>query len=85
VVKKVSIEVVSQKGTCDAGHRVGQKFTLGSHTPEGICTPAFVALYPTARALSAGGSFPWANEDGSLDIACGDADNPVVFRLKAID
>lgn len=76
------VEVVLQEGTCGAGHSVGERFVCGGKTPGGVCAAAYAVLYPTVRALAAGGSFPWANPDGSLDLACPDHKNPVVFRLK---
>ncbi len=81
-MKEVLVEVISQRGECGAGHHVGERFVCGGKTPAGICAAAYNALYPTVRALAAGGSFPWANPDGSVDLACPDGANPVVFRLK---
>lgn len=84
-MKEVKVTVVSQKGFCGAGHKEGDSWVCGSKTPEGICAAAFAAIYPTLRALAAGGSFDWAHPDGSMDVACPDNVNPLVLRLKAID
>ncbi|MFC1861268.1 TIGR04076 family protein [Chloroflexota bacterium] len=81
---EVSIKVISQKGTCATEHKVGDEWTLRSKTPEGICLGAFAALYPEARALLFGGSAPWSSDPESVEIACPDADNPVVFELRRI-
>ncbi len=81
-MKDVMVTVVSQKGTCGHGHTVGQTFRCGGKTPDGLCASAYVAIYPTIRALAAGGTFPWAAADGSLELACPDGANPVIFRLK---
>lgn len=83
-MKDVMVTVVSQKGTCGHGHTVGQVFRCGGKTPDGMCAAAYAAIYPTIRALAAGGSFEWAAEDGSVDLACPDGANPVIFRLKAV-
>jgi len=55
---KIIAKVVSQKGTCQAGHRVGDEFVIGQTTPEGMCSWAFSAVFPYAEALEFGGSFP---------------------------
>ncbi|MEW6032046.1 MAG: TIGR04076 family protein [Bacillota bacterium] len=83
-MKDVLVSVVSQKGTCGHGHAVGDVFRCGGKTPAGMCAAAYAALYPTIRALAAGGTFPWAEPDGSLELACPDGENPVIFRLKAV-
>jgi uncharacterized repeat protein (TIGR04076 family) len=82
-MKDVLVTVVSQEGSCGHGHTVGQIFRCGGKTPAGMCAAAYAAIYPTIRALSAGGSFSWAAADGSLDLACPDGANPVLFRLRA--
>ncbi len=80
----VQVTVISQKGTCAAGHKVGDKWVLIRNTPSGLCMAALAAIWPEARAIMLGGKFPWAKEDGSITIACADADNPVVFELKPL-
>lgn len=82
-MRDVLVTVVSQKGHCGHGHKTGDTFVCGGKTPAGMCASAFVTLYPSIRALSAGGRFDWAAEDGSVDLACPDGANPVIFRLKA--
>jgi uncharacterized repeat protein (TIGR04076 family) len=84
-MKKVKVTVVSQQGHCAYGHAVGHEWICDSLTPGGMCASAYIAIYPTIRALAAGGTFPWANKDGSLDLACPDHANPLVLRLAAID
>ena len=84
-MKDVRVEVVKQEGHCGAGHEVGHSWVCGGKTVEGICAAAYACLYPTLRALSAGGRFEWAAADGSLEVACPDGDNPVVFRLATVE
>ncbi|MFH1650992.1 MAG: TIGR04076 family protein [Chloroflexota bacterium] len=79
---EVIAEVISQKGTCEAGHRVGDRFVIGQQTPPGLCSWAFSALFPLAEVLQFGGSFPWEKDRDRATVACPDPDNPVVFRLK---
>jgi len=78
----VIARVVSQKGTCEAGHRVGDEFVIGDHTPPGMCAWAFYTLFPFASVLQFGGTFPWESDPDKATVACPDPANPVVFELR---
>ncbi|MFO8010071.1 MAG: TIGR04076 family protein [Dehalococcoidia bacterium] len=77
--------VISQQGTCSAGHKVGDRFIIGQVTPADMCSWAFCALFPFATVLQMGCSFPWENEQGRTTVACPDPENPVVFELRRAD
>jgi len=79
---QVKAKVVSQKGHCEAGHKIGDEFLIGNHTPDGLCVWAFYALFPFVSALQAGGAFPWENDKDVTTVACPDAGNPVIFELR---
>jgi len=87
----VVIKVISQKGTCDAGHKVGDEWVIkmdGEYkTPQGICVFAYNSLDAVARVLIYGGSFPssWGPDRHVTTAACPDAENPVVFELKRLE
>ncbi len=74
--------VISQKGTCAAGHKVNNEFTIGQQTPPNLCSWAFYSLFPFAEVLQFGGSFPWEKDANRTTIACPDPSNPVVFELR---
>jgi uncharacterized repeat protein (TIGR04076 family) len=74
--------VISQKGTCAAGHKVGDEFVIGDKTPPNLCSWAFSALFPSATVLQYGGSFPWEEDPDKTTVACPDPGNPVVFELR---
>ncbi len=76
--------VISQKGTCVMGHKVGDKFTIGQTTPQGMCSWAFYTLFPFAEVLQFGGSFPWEKDPDSTLVACPDPANPVIFELRCV-
>ena len=81
----VCINVTSQKGKCEAGHKVGDEWVISGKefkTPQGICLYAFSSLYPLAKVLMYGGTFPWATDPDTAKSACPDPDNPVVFELR---
>ena len=80
----VVVKIVSQKGTCAEGHKVGDEWVIGSKTPEGICLSAFNAMFPSLRVLRFGGSFPWSTDPDVATAACPDALNPVVFELRRL-
>ncbi len=78
----VIAKVISQKGTCEAEHKVGDEFVIGQKTPSGMCPWAFYTLFPFAEVLQYGGSFPWETDPNKATVACPDAMNPVVFELR---
>jgi uncharacterized repeat protein (TIGR04076 family) len=82
---KISIKVISQSGTCNRNHKLGDEWIVSETTPEGICLTAFNDLFPHIWALMFGGSYPWESDpDRVTNMACADADNPVVFELKRL-
>ena len=81
---KVRVRVISQKGTCVAEHKVGDKWVISQKTPAGMCFSAYNAIYPNLRVLMFGGALPWETDPDVSTIACPDADNPVVFELKRL-
>ncbi len=82
----VEIKVAAQTGHCSAEHKVGDSWVIsGNRTPPGMCAAAFVTLFPTIRTLMWGGSFPRADKNGVVKIACPDPGNPVVFEIKRIE
>jgi uncharacterized repeat protein (TIGR04076 family) len=78
---QIVARVISQKGTCSAGHKVGDEFTLGQHTPPGMCAWAYYTLFPFSQTLEFGGSFPW-EKGNTASVACPDPGNPVVFEIR---
>ncbi|MFC2070536.1 TIGR04076 family protein [Chloroflexota bacterium] len=83
----IAIRVVSQEGTCEAGHEVGGEWLIKGDefkTPPGVCVFAFYSLYPTIQMLMYGGNFPWESDSDAATVACPDAQNPVVFEVRRI-
>ena len=81
---RVSATVISQKGTCANGHKVGDTFIISDKTPPGMCAWAFYTVFPFASALQVGGSFPWEEDKDKSIVACPDATSAVVFELKRL-
>jgi uncharacterized repeat protein (TIGR04076 family) len=80
----VEITVVSQKGTCGAGHKVGDKWVIAGATPGGICLSAYPIMERSISVLKYGGTFPWSKDPDICGAVCPDSDNPVAFRLRRI-
>jgi uncharacterized repeat protein (TIGR04076 family) len=81
---KVVARVVGQKGTCAAGHRVGDEFAVGDCTPAGMCAWAFYTIFPFAAVLQFGGVFPWESDPDKAVVACPDSENQTAFELRRI-
>ena len=47
----VIAEVISRKGICEAGHKVGDKFIIGQLTTPALCSWAFHSFLPFAEVL----------------------------------
>ena len=69
---KVVLKITSVKGTCAAGHKVGEEFDLSkdfvlgySGNGKALCPSAFYAAFPNWRVLRFGGELPW-EEDKSF-------------------
>jgi uncharacterized repeat protein (TIGR04076 family) len=80
----VQITVISQKGVCGAGHKVGDQWIVSGVTPAGFCNAAFSILYPNIRMFRFGGILPWTKDPDTYNVSCDDPENPVVFELKRI-
>ncbi len=84
-VKEVRAKVISVKGTCDLGHKVGDVVTFTQRGVEGfICVHSLYSMMPKVFAMMFNGSFPWAQDPDVLTHPCPDAAYPVVFELTRI-
>ena len=54
----ILVKVVSQKGTCICGHKVGDGWLFGKDrkSPAGLCNTALGAIWPLIRMLQGDGS-----------------------------
>jgi uncharacterized repeat protein (TIGR04076 family) len=82
---KMIAKVISQQGTCPAGHKVGDEFEVGQTTSEGLCSWAFYTMFPFAETLQFGGTFPWEGGSEKAKVLCPDPDNPVIFELRKVE
>jgi len=73
------------KGTCSAGHKVGDKLELSGHNTAGLCGFFYHDIYPYLIMLQFGGSFPaeWGDQD-VVELDCMDKWNLVTIELRRI-
>jgi uncharacterized repeat protein (TIGR04076 family) len=81
---QVRVKVISQKGHCEMGHKVGDEWLVGEKTPQGMCIFAFASLLPFMTPLMFGGAFPWEKDPDRTTAVCPDPDNPVVFEISRL-
>jgi uncharacterized repeat protein (TIGR04076 family) len=85
-VKEVRAKVVSVRGTCELGHKVGDVVVFTDKGVAGpLCVHALYSMMPKVFAMMFNGEFPWAaDHPDTLTHPCPDAANPVVFELTRI-
>ena len=77
--------MISQKGKCAFGHKVGDKIVFDGKTVKGnICYSALMVVLAKAYAMRYGSEFPWTKDKNIIVNACPDAENPVVFEIRRI-
>jgi uncharacterized repeat protein (TIGR04076 family) len=84
-VKAVTAKVVSVKGTCGLGHKVGDVVTISETGVQGhVCIHALYSMMPAAFAMLYDVKFPWLENPDKKTHPCTDAANPVVFELAKV-
>jgi uncharacterized repeat protein (TIGR04076 family) len=81
----VEVAVISQKGKCVFGHKVGDKIVFDGRSVKGdICYSALTVLLPKVFAMRYDASFPWAQDKDIILNACPDGENPVIFEIRRV-
>ena len=84
-VYKVVAKVISQKGTCGFGHKVGDTVVFDGETVQGrVCLSALYSFLPKVFAMRYGADFPWLDDKDVATHACPDPYNPVVFEMRRV-
>lgn len=68
------------KGTCSAGHKVGDTFEISCHNPCGLCGFFYHDIFPCLSTFQFGGALPWWEGD-TIEVACPDSYNLVTMKL----
>ena len=83
MAKIVSAKVISQKGSCGIGHKVGDEIIFTEDGVKGkICIHALYSFLPKVFAMMFDSQFPWLDDPDVSTSACPDAYNPVVFEIS---
>jgi len=69
------------KGSCSAGHRVGDRIELSGHSSGGLCGFFYHDIFPYLNTMQFGGKYPWWDQD-VLELECPDRYNTVSIRLE---
>ena len=78
----VKIKIISQKGTCAQGNKVGDEINITENGVEGkICIHALYSMLPKVFAMMYDAKFPWLEDKNRAKHACPDPFNPVVFEI----
>lgn len=77
--------IKSVKGTCNAGHKVGDRLELSGHNTAGLCGFFYHDIFPYVIMLQFGGGYPpeWGNPE-VLELECTDRVNCVKIELQRI-
>ena len=79
----VTARVISQKGSCGMGHKVGDEIIFTEDGVQGkICIHALYSFLPKVFAMMFDSQFPWLNDPDISTSACPDAYNPVIFEIS---
>lgn len=83
MAKAITVKVISQKGNCGMGHKVGDKITITEEGVQGkICIHALYSFLPKVFAMMYDSRFPWLEDPNVSTSACPDAYNPVIFEIS---
>jgi len=71
------------KGSCNAGHNVGDQIELSGHASGGLCGFLYHQAFPYIIMLQFGGGFPaeWGDPD-VVELDCMDKSNQVTIQLR---
>lgn len=79
---KVIGTIISIKGHCDYGQKVGDRFELSAQCSDGLCGYLYYSIYPFIMALQFGGKFPEAWGGERMEFTCPDIINATRIQLR---
>jgi uncharacterized repeat protein (TIGR04076 family) len=73
------------KGSCSAGHKVGDQLELSGQSAGGLCGFLYHSVFPYLIMLQFGGGYPaeWGDPD-VIEVDCVDKMNTVTIELRRI-
>jgi len=79
-IDNIAIEVKSIEGNCSAGLRVGDRFSLETIAPKGLCPFLYHAILPYVEAIENGAMFK-RPENNYIIIQCPNPDVGVAVKI----
>lgn len=79
----VRATVTCIKGTCNAGHKVGDVLAVSARNTAGMCGYLYHAAHPAILMLQFGGSVPWGAAD-VVELQCPDTLNLLTVELRRV-
>ena len=76
----VRATVTCIKGTCNAGHKVGDVMDVSARNTAGMCGYLYHAAHPAILMLQFGGTVPWGPAD-TVELQCPDTLNLLTVEL----
>jgi uncharacterized repeat protein (TIGR04076 family) len=73
-------EVISMKGDCSAGHKVGDRLSISPWDSGGLCGFFYHDMYPALTMMQFGGRYPWQSGD-EIIVECPDRQVAVTMKL----
>jgi uncharacterized repeat protein (TIGR04076 family) len=80
-MKHLEGEILSVKGECGAGHRVGEKLKIGCWDTGGLCGFFYHDIFPNLNVMQFDGKYPWGPADEMI-LECPDRQNAVSMRIR---
>ena len=82
-IKPLTAEVISVKGACGAGHKVGDKLELTCWDCGGLFGFFYHDIFANLSVMQFGGTYPWGLGD-ELTVECPDRENAVTLRIRRV-
>ncbi|MFH1090079.1 MAG: TIGR04076 family protein [Pseudomonadota bacterium] len=77
----LTAEVVSMKGECGAGHKVGDTLTLSCWDTGGLCGFFYHDIFPSLNVMQFGGAYPWGEAE-VMKLECPDREVAVTIKVR---
>ncbi len=78
---KVTATITGLKGTCNAGHEVGETFEISCHNPGGLCGFCYHHIFPNLSTFQFGENLPWWHGD-TIHLQCPAPHNLLTLKLE---
>lgn len=79
---RITARVSRIKGTCSAGHKVGDEFDLSGHLAPPLCASCFHDIWPWVQVFRNGGAMPYLKDKDFLVLQCPDFQNALRLEIR---